>query len=154
MEKKRVLIAADMGELKAYRVVEKAGIDRQVYINNKEGDLKKHSILEDIKELDYIYAHKRKQELTSDKDGNFKGASGEPHNTAIETKKRNLKEIADDITSIVQNEGASEWFLAFPKENSAKLKEMLPLPIKQAMTECVGANLVKTDKNKILSYFQ
>ena len=153
MEKKRIVIVANMGELKAFRVLEKEGINRQTDMGSKEGDLMKHVMLEEIEDMEYIEAHMRKHEKVSDKDGNFKGASGEAHNTELENSKRRIKEIAADIGAIVQQEGATEWYLAFLKEHCNKLKESLSGPIANSLAKCIDADLVKADKNKILSYF-
>lgn len=152
MEKKSIVIVANMGELKAFRVVEKEGINRQAEVGSKEGDRMKHSMLEEIRDMDYLEAHLRKHEKVSDKDGNFKGASGESHNTELENSKRHIKEIADDIAAIFQQEEAAEWYLAFPKENCAKLKESLSGPLAASLVKCMETDLVKADKNKILSH--
>lgn len=154
MGQKSIVIVADLGELKAFRIVEKEGINRQADLHAKAGAINVHAVLEEIAAQEYIEAHRRKIDLVSDKEGNFKGGTGEAHQADTEKKKRQIKEIAEDIAAIVHHEKPASWHLAFPKENCAKLKEALSSDVKDSMAKCVDANLVKTDKNKILSFFK
>ena len=91
-----MVIVADLGELKAYSVKKSEGM-----VGN---EIKTSHALEVINNIGYIDAHKKMGEVMSDSAGNFAGSAGEEHNRENERKKRSLKDLADDIDAIVENE--------------------------------------------------
>ncbi len=133
-----IVIVADLGELKVYKI--KAN--------------EKSNSLEPINNIAYIDAHKKISEIVSDSSGNFAGSNGENYNLENERKKRSLKEVANDINAIVENEKPKQLFLAFPQESLSKLLDILSQNTKTVLTKTVSSNLVKTDKNKVLSHFK
>lgn len=141
-----VVIVADLGELKVFNVKKSEGMVGK--------ELKTSFSLEVINNLEYIDAHQKEQDRVSDSAGNFAGASGEEHNREIERKKRSINDIANDIDSIVGNEKPKALYLAFPKDTISKLTDALSQDTKTILTKTVASNLVKTDKNKILSHFE
>jgi tRNA G18 (ribose-2'-O)-methylase SpoU len=140
-----IIVVADLGELKIYRVKRHEAI--------KDNQLKISYSLELLNDLDYILSHKKLSEIVTDKAGNFNGDTGEEHNLIQENEKRVLKIIAQDIDNLVKNENPKEIFLSFPKEHINSLKELLDKKTIEKITKIVESNLVKTDKNEILSYF-
>jgi protein required for attachment to host cells len=141
-----IVIVADLGELKVYKVkMSEASVSNEI---------KKSYALENINGIAYIDAHKKISESVSDSAGNFAGSIGEDYNRENERKKRSLKEVANDINAIVENEKPKQLFLAFPQESLSKLLDILSQNTKTVLTKTVSSNLVKTDKNKILSHFK
>ncbi len=141
-----MVIVADLGELKIYSVKKSEGM-----VGN---EMKTSHSLEVINNIGYIDAHKKMGEVMSDSAGNFAGSAGEEHNRENERKRRSLKDVADDIDAIVENEKPKQLFLAFPGDSLSKLLDGLSQNTKSVLTKTASSNLVKTDKNKILSHFE
>ncbi len=142
-----LIIVADLGELKIYRPIKHEAI-----VNNGH-DLKVSYSLELLTDLDYIATHKKISDIVSDKAGNFKGGNVEDNKIEDELEKRTLKDVANDIDNIAKNEQPKEIFLAFPKEMHPGLMEALSPETKAIISKNLQANLVKEDKNRLLSHF-
>ncbi len=141
-----LVIVADLGELKVYNVKKSEGL-----VGN---EMKTSHALEVLNNIGYIDAHKKMGEVMSDSAGNFMGSAGEEHNRENERKKRSLKEVAEDIDAIVASEKPKQLFLAFPQEMFSKLMDGLSQNTKAVLHKTASSNLVKTDKSKILAYFE
>lgn len=142
-----LIIVADLGELKVYKPV------KHEAIMNGGHELKVSYSLELLNDLDYIATHKKISDIVSDKAGNFKGGNIEDNKLEDAIEKRTLKDVANDIDSIVTNEKPKQIFLAFPKEMHPSLMDELSAGTKEIITKNLQANLVKEDKNKLLSHF-
>lgn len=140
-----VIIVADTGELKAYKTVK----HEDIYNN----ELKINYSLELIDAEDFIEGRKKLQDLKSDASGRKGHDTIEEHGVEETIEKRTLGEIADDIDMIVQETKPKSLFFAFPKEKNSELVEKLSQQTKAVLKKNVAANLVKTDKNKLLEYF-
>lgn len=140
-----VVIVADLGELKAYKTLK----HEDIYNN----ELKINYSLELIGAEDFIEGRKKLQELKSDANGRRNHGTIEEHHVEETIEKRTLSEIASDIDMIVKQIQVKSLFLAFPKENNPELIEKLSQDTKAVLKKNVTANLVKTDKNKLLEYF-
>ncbi len=153
-----IIVVGDLGQLKAYRVSNITSVDRQETMQvshaQKRGTEKESTNLELIFDTDYLAAHSRISEQMSDKAGNQKNASGEPHNAALQQESSILKQISTDIASLIKQESPSMWHLSFPKATSKKLNEKLDPQVKQSLKKCVAADLTKIDRNKLLSHFE
>jgi len=143
---KTLIIVADLGELKAYDLKEHKGI--------VEHDSKVSYSLELLTDMDYIDAHKKLHEVVSDEAGRFGHLRGEEHDVELEREKRTLKNVAHDIDRIVEEENPEELFLAFPKALNTQLVEKLNEQTKSVLSKNLALDLVKTDREKILSHFQ
>ncbi len=141
-----IIIIADLGELKVFKVIKHEGI-----VGN---ELKTSYSLELISDLDYIATHKKISELVSDKAGNFKGGNIEDNKLEDQIEKRTVKDIAADIESVVNDQQPKQLFIAFPKESNRQLLDALSPQTKDMIVKNVKLNLIKEDKNKILSFFQ
>ncbi len=141
-----LLIVADLGELKVFRVVRKEGIF--------DNELKISYVPEPVTDLDYIAGHKKLQDLVSDEAGRFGHSHGEAHNLESEIKQRTIKDIATDIATISEHEKADKLLLAFPKEHFQELMEKLSPEIKSKIIKAIEADLVKTHRDELLTYFK
>lgn len=152
-----IIIVADLGQLKAYRVTAVTGIDRQETMQvshaNRKGTEKRTLNLELLSDIDYIAAHTRASEELSDKSGQFGASSGEPHNLKLEQARRGLKQIAEDIGTLLAKESPKAWHLAFPKETNRQLRELLENGVKASLGTNVASDLTKVRKEKLLSHF-
>jgi hypothetical protein len=163
-----ILVIGDLGQLKAYRVVEVSGTDRlestQVSHIQNRGTQKESTVLELVTNIDYLESHGKSAEHVSDQAGRFgesMGASmgeahemGEAHNTALERERRTLKAISEDIKAIIEKESPRSWYLAFPKDKHNKLGEMLSADIKKTLKKSVPSDLTKMKTGELLSHFE
>lgn len=143
-----LIVVADLGELKVYKPIKHEAI-----LNNGH-DLKISWSLEMLTDLDYIDAHKKVNEIVSDKAGNFKHGNVEDNKLEDAIAKRTIHDVAEDIAKVVENENPKQLFLAFPKEHHPALMAALPQSVKSILKKDLAADLVKEDKNKILDHFQ
>ncbi|WP_296824596.1 host attachment protein [Sulfurovum sp.] len=141
-----MIIVANLGGLKEYHVQKHEAI-----VGN---EMKISYAVELHHDMDYIDAHKKLQDVVSDEAGKLGNSTGEEHNFETERKKRSIKEIADDINSIVEKEKPRQLFLAFPQELNAQLLEALSSNTKSILVKNVSSDLVKTKKGEILSHFE
>lgn len=148
-----IVVVADLGQLKVYRVVSKLGIDRhkeaKVSTSNASGEEKLSVNFELIKDIDDMSEHKRISEEMSDNIG----LTGEPHNMLLEKDKKGLKHIADDIKTVIVQENPSAWFLSFPNETINQLISMLDHDVKKLLTKSIPSDLTKVNKSKLQTYF-
>jgi len=140
-----IVIVADLGELKAFKVEKHEGM-----VNNQ---IKISHSLNLINNEGFISGRKKRGEVMSDSDGNFGSGTLEEHNAKTETENRTVKDIAQDIDMIVKEMQPEQVFLAFPKEHNHELTAKLSQETKAVLTKNVAADLVKTDKVKLLSHF-
>ena len=158
LENGTIIVVADLGELKAYRVVVTKGVDphetMQVSHVNPMNTAKQKAHLEQIGDRDYIGAHHRVHEEMSDKPGRFDVSTGEPHNMLAEKDRRALEALAGDINALIAQEQPAAWCLAFPKETNGQLKAMLDAAALGCLTENLAKDLTKTPKEALLSHFE
>jgi hypothetical protein len=141
-----VVIVADLGELKAYGIEQHEGVvDNEIKVSHSL------SLLND--EV-FIEGRKKIGEMMSDSVGRLGHNSLENLHLQTEKENRTLKEIAADIESVVNHTGCAQLFLAFPKEHNNELLKELGEATKAVLQKNITSDLVKTDKNKILSHFE
>lgn len=141
-----LVIVADLGELKAFNIKQHEGI---------VGDKIKISYsLELINNENFIEGRKQVSEIMSDNSGRFGHDTLEEHDLKIEIENRTILEIAQDIESIVKSIQPKQLFLAFPKEHNRELTDKLGDQAKAILKKNIALNLVKTDKQKLLSHFE
>ena len=141
-----MVIVANLGELKEYHVQKHEAI-----VGN---DLKISYALGLHHAMDYIDAHKKVEEVVSDSAGRFGNSIGEEHNLENERKRRSVEDVANDINTIIAKEKPKQLFLAFPQELNAQLMELLSSDTKAILKKNITSDLVKTNKEKLLSYFE
>ena len=140
-----VVIVADLGELKAYSVEQHEGV-----VGN---DIRVSHSLTLLNDEVFIEGRKKIGEVMSDSIGRIKHGTLENSHLQSEREQRTLKEIAEDIESVVKHTKCTQLFLAFPKEHNNELLNALGEASKAVLKKNITSDLVKTDKNKILSHF-
>ena len=153
-----IIVTADLGQLKAYRVVVTEGVDphesMQVSHVNPMNTGKKATHLEVISERDYVSAHHPVAEEMSDRPGRFDVSTGEPHNMLLERDRKAMEMIAEDINALIASEAPEVWYLAFPKETNGHLTGMLSASAVKSLSKNVAQDLTKTKKEALLSHFE
>jgi len=140
-----IVIVADLGELKAYKIHENDG--------SISGEFKNSFRLEMIVDENFIEGRKKMSEVMSDNMGRMIHDTLEEHNAMAEKDNRVLKDIAHTIEEIAVDQEPSRIFLAFPKEHNHELFDKLRDDVKDLIEKNLPSDLVKTDKSKLLSHF-
>ncbi|MGW8168982.1 MAG: VLRF1 family aeRF1-type release factor [Sulfurovaceae bacterium] len=140
-----IIIVADLGELKAYKIHENDG--------SLSGEFENSYRLEMIVDENFIEGRKKMSELMSDNTGRMIHDTLEEHNAMAEKDNRVLKDIAQTIEEIVADQEPRQIFLAFPKEHNNELIEKLRYDVKDLIEKNIPSDLVKTDNSKLLSHF-
>jgi len=156
-----LIIVADLGELKSYRVKEELVINpkdnAQVSHKHNKGTLIDALRPELVTAVDFVEAHRKISEEVTDKEGNYKGhfgsASGEPHNLKSEIENRLIREIADTIMRIVRTEDPKVWHLAFPAEHKKALMDRIDPDVSTKLGTMIDEDLIKLKPEKILERF-
>ncbi|MDD5548055.1 MAG: host attachment protein [Sulfurovaceae bacterium] len=141
-----LIIVANLGELKAFNIKKHEAI-----VGN---ELKISHSLEVINDENFIEGRKKLSETLSDDSGQFVNGTLEDHDLKLEIENRIIREIARDIENIVKSIKPKQLFLAFPKEHNRELVNELGDQAKAILTKNLASDLVKTDKDKILSFFE
>ena len=141
-----LLIVADRGGLKAFRVEERP--------NGKPG---LHQIDSDYEQD----AHGRFSDKVTDRAGRFKGSglgqsqggSADHSKTDLENDRRAVKHIAERINELVEKEKPADWRLAIPAQIDKLLIDHLKPEVCKHLTETVHADLLRAEASDILGHF-
>ena len=145
---KTIIIAADLGHFKAYRITKDTlEISPRVML---------------IESYDSIEGHGKLGDKLSDAAGRFgRGGgkdeaatgSGERHNIELETEKKITKMMAKDIDGLLDSEKCEKWYLAAGDKINTQIVENLKPETRAKLEKNITANLTKIDKSEILSHF-
>ena len=138
MKHSHIIITANMGSLRAYRISETSVVHR------RPGEL--------IRKIEYEAAHKKLSDKVSDRQGRFPGSgeagtpsrgAGEHHHLFEEMKKKAIKQLAHDIDGIIKHSLAEKIHVALPKIISSDVVAGLSKSSKGRITKTVNADIVK-----------
>jgi len=145
---KTIIITADIGHFKAYRITKEAMESPRVTL---------------VESYDTIEGHGKLADKVSDAAGRFgrdglQGetgmGSGERHNVELEAVKRVTKKIAADIDNLITSERCKKWHLAAGEKVNSQILECLKPEVKERLDQNLTLDLTKTDKSKILRHFE
>jgi hypothetical protein len=144
-----LLIVADRGTLKAYRVDETPTRGPSLQL---------------VQAFDLTDAHGRLVDKVTDLAGRFPvgdGAGGRHANSIAErtqleteTDRRIQKQLADQIVKIVSRNGKEGWSFAAPAEIHGAIVDLLPPAVRDRIVEHVKSDLVKIEPAKLISRFR
>jgi hypothetical protein len=143
-----LIVVADRGEVKAYRV------------NNTPN---RGPSLQLVQAFDITDAHGRYDEKLTDQagrfpvsDGNGRHANSIAERTAMETEtdRRICKQLAQQIAEVVRREAVEGWSFAAPASIHGSVSELLPGPIRRRVVENVKSDLVKIEPAKLPNHFR
>jgi hypothetical protein len=144
----RLIIVTDLGTTKFYRVT------KDLTETTPHIDL--------IRERNTPVAGGRTADRASDQAGRFPvsngiagGAmsAGEDHGFTQELERRLIREIASEISGVVERESPVRWDFAASKEINQRIVDELAGPAKTRLGRNVGADLVKIPKAELLGHF-
>ncbi|HVI83100.1 MAG TPA: host attachment protein [Chthoniobacterales bacterium] len=144
-----LVIAADRGSLKAYQVNETPTRGPSLQL---------------IQAFDITDAHGRLIDKVTDLAGRFPVSEGAgvhrgPASIAesklqTETERRINKELADQITKLINGSGNKGWAFAAPSEIHSAIVDLLPNRVRNRLIEHVKSDLVKVEPAKLPNHFR
>ena len=144
-----LIIVADRGSLKAYRVDETPTRGPSLRL---------------IQAFDLTDAHGKLIDKVTDLAGRFPvsdGAGGRHANSIAErtqldteTDRRIYKQLADQIVKITDRSGKEGWSFAAPAEIHGAIVDLLPRAARDRIVEHVKSDLVKIESAKLPSHFR
>ena len=146
-------MVADLGGYKAFKM--------ERYDNNRPAN--RAPRLEFLEQFDNPSAHGHLVDKVSDLSGRFpRGngakaggamADGERHNIELESRKRQVRQMAQRLNSLARNQEIDRCFLAASKEINHQLLEELDPGVRLKIEKNVPADLTKLERADILSHF-
>jgi hypothetical protein len=144
-----LIIVADRGSLKAYRVDETPTRGPSLHL---------------IQAFDLTDAHGRLVDKVTDLAGRFpvSGGAGGHHASSIaertnletENDRRIYKQLADQIVKIIDGSGKDGWSFAAPAEIHGAIVGLLPPAARNRIVEHVKSDLVKVEPAKLPAHFR
>jgi len=147
MDKNVIVVAADLGHFRAYRISRTPRGSAKISMIESYDSLDGHGKLGD-KLSDQAGRFSRKDGLSKSK------GYGEPHNIELEMEKRMIKLIAKDIETVIAKESCEAWYFAAPAEINGRIVEHLGRDVKSRLGRNITANLTRTKKADIMGYFE
>lgn len=143
-----LVVVADRGSLKAYRVDETPTRGPSLHL---------------VQAFDITDAHGKLIDKLTDVAGRFPvrdgagqhhGASTAEQKLETETDRRIYKQLADQIVKIIEQSGKAGWSFAAPSEIHSAIVELLPPAARNRIVEHVKSDLVKVEPAKLLAHFR
>ena len=144
----RVIVTADFGHLKVYRMVETPNRGPKLTL---------------VDELNFVDAHGRYIDKMSDSAGQFPVAegsgpspamaTGEALTAELENQRRLAKAVAGSIEAILRREQPARWHFAAPAESGNAILEGIAPDLRQNLLWTVRADLTKTPPDEVLQHF-
>ena len=142
---KRLVIVADLGRLRMFRVVR----DRRGY---RERNLLEVKVPQPVAGARSVY------ESVTDQAGRFpRGgggmAHGEAHEMEAEQERKKVQALVQGIESILESEECDSWNLAVPQAIRSSLLSGVSLQMLERLTRVVDADLTKHSLEKLRERF-
>ena len=144
-----LVIVADRGSLKAYRVDETPTRGPSLRL---------------VQAFDITDAHGKLIDKVTDMAGRFPvsdGGTGRHMNAVAErtqleteTNRRIYRELADQISKVVKSDGIEGWSFAAPAEFHSAIVDLLPSDVRNRIVEHVKSDLVKVEVAKLTNHFR
>lgn len=101
--------------------------------------------------------HKKIGEAFFDVQGSFHGirgsGTGESYNSRLEKEQRKIKEISEQIITVLKNSPHQKWSFSAPKSINDHIVELLPESMKDRLRENLYANLTTIPTDEVLAHF-
>ena len=146
---KEIIITADLGTTNIYEVVR----DPFKIASNRLEKIRSSVADEPRMKASEKYAAAAGRFYQGGGTGGTTAGSGEQHNIELETEKRLIRRIADNINGLIAEKGCDKWYLAAERSIANQILDLLTPEVKAKLKKSVAANLTKTDKLKLMEYF-
>jgi hypothetical protein len=145
-----LLVVADLGGFKAFKLE-----------NNNH--LSRTPRLEMLDQFENVQAHGRLVEKVSDLSGRFPRGTGlknggamsdgERHNIELESRKRQVRQMAHRLNELARSPDVERCFLAASKEINHQLLDELEPKVRAKIVKNIHADLTKLERPEILRHF-
>jgi hypothetical protein len=142
-----LVVVADRGSLKAYRVDETPTRGPSLHLVQAFNTTEAHGKLID-KVTDFAGRY------AADGAGAHPGASIAETKLENETERRIYKQLADQISKIVKSDGFEGWSFAAAADIHGAIVNLLPGDVRDRIVEHVKSDLVKTELAKLATHFR
>ena len=139
----RLLITANLGRLRAFRVLPSDDPTRSNYV------------VQELETAPLELVPQTISELASDQAGRFNSdgsegmSRGEAHGLEREEERRLIAQLAERIGGVIDTESPAGWFLAAPKSINARLLEGLGSERQRTLRENRAQDLCKLGGNEL-----
>lgn len=148
--KKRVVVVADLGNFKAYRL--------------DDNQFNSSPRLELVEEFETVAGHEKMIDQLSDEPGRFPKSAGMPgisgdmsagerHNIELEQRRRLVKQLAESLSKVIQREQAEGCYFAASREINNQILDELAPNVRDRIERNIPLDLTKSDKTAILRHF-
>ena len=145
-----LVIVADRGGLKAYRVEETPTRGPSLQLVQAFNLTEGHGRL-----LDKVTDQAGRVRVSNGAGGHHGPASiAERTQMETETQRRLCKQLADRIVDVVSRNGKEGWSFAAPAEIHNAIVDLLPTTVRERVIEHVNSDLVKIEPAKLTSHFR
>lgn len=143
-----LIVVADRGSLKAYRVDDTPTRGPSLHL---------------VQAFNITDAHGKLIDKLTDLAGRFpvRDGAGVQHGASIaetklenETDRRIYRQLADQIAKIVKSDAAKGWSFAAAADIHGAIVDLLPGDVRNRIVEHVKSDLVKIESAKLLSHFR
>ena len=143
-----LVIVADRGSLKAYRVDETPTRGPSLRL---------------VQAFNTTDAHGKLVDKVTDQAGRFPvgNGAGFQHAASIaetklenETDRRIYRQLADQIAKVVKSDGIEGWSFAAPAEYHSAIVDLLPNDVRNRIVEHVKSDLVKVEPVRLPAHFR
>ena len=145
-----LLVVADLGGFKAFKLE-----------NNNH--LNRTPRLEMLDQFENVQAHDRLVERVTDLSGRFPRGTGlknggamshgERHNIELESRKRQVRQMAARLNELGRNPDVERCFLAASREINHQLLDELEPRVRAKIVKNIPADLTKMERPEILRHF-
>ena len=142
---KTLIVATDLGRLRAYRAVQ---------------DFDDPSpTIETVREEDFEDRHSRVANRVTDQAGRFPSGNegmsyGERHGESEEARQAQLRLVADAVNEVAESEPEMEIYFAAPQSIFSRLREMIGPTVNSRISKSLALDLVKVPKLDLLRRFE
>lgn len=142
---KKVVIVADMGRLRMFRVV-----------RDRRGHRARHLV--EVKVPQPVVGMRTVYGEVTDQAGRFPSGGagmshGEPHDMESELDRRKVQALGGEIEALLESEACDSWNLAVPPAIRSRLLSGLSLQMLELLTLVVDADLTKWPLEKLRERF-
>jgi hypothetical protein len=148
-----LIVTADRGSLKAYRVTETPNRGPSLQL---------------VQAVDFTDAHGRYQDKLTDQAGRFPAgdgggqagsgrhmnAIGERQALETENDRRIFRQLAESIADVVTTESVEGWSFAAPSPIYNSIVDLLPAAVRERIVEHVKSDLVKIEVANLPQHFR
>jgi hypothetical protein len=144
-----IIVTVDLGAMNAFEIIK----DPLKIASDKLETLKSQVITEPRAKASEKFSDTAGRFYQGGGTGGTTAGFGEPHNVELESEKRTIKRIAEDINQLIREKDCDKWFLAADRSINNQIIEQLNPDVKAKLKKNVAANLTKTPKSEIMDYF-